>query len=94
MSRLSDLIYTDLVEALRDSNSCMDDRQAHAVCLAISRAFSPDRPDSLSAGRQQERERTMALIALRLEQLQDQPSHRKQIAELLNLRAAILETDT
>lgn len=91
MSRLSDLIYTDLIDALRNSNSCMDDTQAHAVCLAISRAFSPDRPDSLAAGQQLERDRTLALISLRLEQLQNQPSHRKQIAELLLLRAAILE---
>lgn len=90
MSRLSDLIYTDLIEALRDSQSCMDDVQAHAVCLAISRAFSPDRPDSFTAGRQAERTRTLALITLRLEQLGSSPRER---AELQLLRTAIQEAE-
>lgn len=88
MSRLSDLIYTDLVEALRDSQSCMDDRQAHAVCRAISRAFSPDRPDSFTAGRQAERDRILALIRLRSEQLCRHPRER---AELQLLEMAILD---
>lgn len=94
MSALPDMIFIGLVEALRDSQSCMDEAQAHAVCLAISRAFSPDRPDSYEAGRQAERTRTLALLRLRMEQLQAHPSHRKQIAELLILRAAILDSDT
>lgn len=90
MSRLSDLIYTDLIEALRNSQSCMDDAQAHAVCLAVSRAFSPDRPDSFTAGRQAERTRTLGLIELRLEQLERHP---REKAELQLLRAAIQEVD-
>lgn len=96
MSRadLPDLIFTELVHTLQELPSISDSRQAHAICLAISRAFSPDRPDSFNAGRQAERDRTMALIQLRMEQLQDMPSHRKQIAELLALRAAILDPDT
>lgn len=88
MSRLSDLIYTELVETLRDCDGCMDKPQAHAVCLAISRAFSPDRPDSIVAGRQLERDRTLALIDLRIEQLKHYPRER---AELQLLRTAITD---
>lgn len=90
MSRLSDLIYTDLIEALCDSNTCQNDRQAHAVCLAISRAFSPDRPDSFTAGQQAERSRILALVDLRMEQLKRHP---REKAELQLLRAAILESE-
>lgn len=88
MSQLADMIYTELVQTLHDLPSVADTKQAHAVCLAISRAFSPDRPDSFTAGQHHERDRILALIALRLEQLDHHP---REKAELLILRAAIME---
>jgi hypothetical protein len=87
MSQLSDLIFTELVHTLQQLPSIHDKKQAHAICLALARAFAPDRPDSIAAGRQIERDRTMALINLRLEQLEGHPRER---AELLLIRAAIL----
>ena len=91
MSALPDLIFTGMVEALRDCQSCMSEAQAHAICLAVSRAFSPDRPDSFEAGRQAERTRILALLDLRLEQLGAPPFTREH-AENRVTRAAILES--
>lgn len=88
MSQLADLIYTELVQTLQDLPSVADTKQAHAVCLAISRAFSPDRPDSFTAGQHHERDRILALINLRLEQLNGYPRER---AELQLLQSAIRE---
>lgn len=90
MSQLSDFIYTELIHTLEKLPSIAKEKQAHAICLAISRAFSPDRPDSFNAGRQVERDRTLALIQLRIDQLHNSPRER---AEILLLRAAILSND-
>lgn len=91
MSQLADLIYTELVQTLQDLPSVADTKQAHAICLAVSRAFSPDRPDSFTAGQHHERDRILSLITLRLEQL---GRHPRETAELLLLRAAIMEANT
>lgn len=89
MSQLSDLIYTELIHTLQQLPSINDHKQAHAICLAVSRAFSPDRPDSFAAGQQLERDRILALLQLREEQLNGTPMARER-AEVRILRAAIL----